>query len=174
MLHPTVRKRDSKSKLVVNRFPKTLILGVGNPTKCDDAVGNYVAEKLKNILNENGNLTIIETSANWLSLAELMIGYKRVILIDAIKTGGGKPGTIYVVSPEDLENASTATAFTTHDISFVQALQLLKTTYPKKLPAKIKIYAIEVEDTSRFTEKMTPKVKRTGDRVVKLIKDEIE
>ena len=172
MVRPTVGKRKSKSKRTASRFPKTLILGVGNPTKCDDAVGNYVANKLKDILYEDANLTIIETSSNWLSLAELMIGYNRVILIDAIKTGNGKPGTIYVVSPEDLEDTSTATTFTTHDISLVQALQLLKTTYPKKLPEKIKIYAIEVEDTSRFTEKMTPKIKRAGDRVVKLILNE--
>lgn len=174
MVHPTTGKREAKGKLAVSCFPKTLILGVGNPTKCDDAVGNYVAKKLKSILKEGADLTIIETSSNWLSLAELMIGYKRVILIDAIKTGSGKPGTIYVVSPEDIEDANTSTAFTTHDISLIQALQLLKTTHPKKLPEKIKIYAIEVEDTSRFTEKMTPKIKRAGDQVVKLIKNEIE
>ena len=65
---------------------KTLIVGLGNPILTDDGVGVKVAYAVEEALSPNipENLTVTEASVGGLRLMELMVGYDRVILIDAI------------------------------------------------------------------------------------------
>jgi len=77
---------------------KTLILGLGNPILSDDGVGVGVAGELEGRLDQQ-EVTVVETSMAGLSLLDLLIGYDRVIIIDAIQTVGGKAGQIYRLDP---------------------------------------------------------------------------
>lgn len=70
---------------------KTLVLGMGNPILCDDGVGIRVAR----VLLEKPQLpdvTIEEFSLAGMDLLELLSGYDRAIIIDAIEADGAKPG----------------------------------------------------------------------------------
>ena len=64
---------------------KTLIIGLGNPILTDDGVGVKIAQQLESIidLNAHPDLTITEASAGGIRLMEVMLGYDRVVLIDA-------------------------------------------------------------------------------------------
>jgi hydrogenase maturation protease len=64
---------------------KTLILGLGNPILTDDGVGVLVAEEVRSRLPEDTPIDITEVSVGGLTLMETMIGYDRVILIDAFQ-----------------------------------------------------------------------------------------
>lgn len=76
---------------------KTLVLGLGNPILSDDGVGLRVAAGLEGRLGEG--VTVIEASLAGLDLLELLSGYDRAIIIDAIQTEGGQPGRIYRLDP---------------------------------------------------------------------------
>ena len=70
---------------------KTLVLGLGNPILSDDGVGLRVARELENRLDQQ-EVTVVETSMAGLDLLDLLAGYDRAIIVDAIQTVGGKVG----------------------------------------------------------------------------------
>ena len=68
---------------------KTLVLGLGNPILSDDGVGLRVARAVESQLSQQ-EITVMETSMGGLSLLDLLTGYDRAIIIDAIQTRGGR------------------------------------------------------------------------------------
>jgi hydrogenase maturation protease len=148
---------------------KTLILGMGNPLLCDDGVGLRVAAELKDIVDQP-EVTLMETGVAGLSLLDLLVGYERAIIIDAIQTVGGKAGQIYRLDPKAFDTAiHTASA---HGINFTTALEFgRKLNLP--LPQQIIIFAIEVSDVSTFSEECTPEVKQAVPICVEMVLREL-
>ena len=149
---------------------KTLVLGLGNPILTDDGVGPQVAKDLEGRLNQQ-EITVMEGSLGGLNLLDLLVGYDRAIIIDAIETVGGKAGQIYRLDLEAFD--ATRHAASVHDINFATALELGK-RLGLALPQQIDIFAIEVVDTSRFSEKCTPKVSEAIPLCVETIVQEME
>ena len=141
----------------------TLVLGVGNPILTDDAVGFRVAHLIKEAKPE---LTVIETAEAGLTLLELINGYERVIIIDSVKTGQGRPGTLHQLTLEQIDPSWNFCS--THGIDIRMALELgRKLDY--KLPAKLSIYGIEVEDNKNFGGKCTEEVEKRIPQIVREI-----
>ena len=63
---------------------KTIVLGVGNPILRDDGVGVHVIQQLKQQINDP-NVTVDEALTGGMNLLDLILGYNKAILIDAIK-----------------------------------------------------------------------------------------
>jgi hydrogenase maturation protease len=76
---------------------KILILGLGNELLSDDAVGILAARVLKERLGDKAD--VVESSLSGMALLDLLVGYERAILIDAVKTGRTPPGTICGTQP---------------------------------------------------------------------------
>ena len=133
---------------------KTLILGLGNPILSDDGVGIHIARVLEGKLNQQ-EITVMETTMAGLSLLDLLAGYGKAIIIDAIQTREGKVGQIYRLEAEAFN--TTQHASTPHDVNFTTALELGK-RLGLALPQQIVIFAIEVEDVTTFSERCTPEV----------------
>lgn len=137
---------------------KTLILGLGNPILTDDGVGVLVAEEIRTHLNSTPDIDIKEVSIGGLTLMETMIGYERVILIDAIIKGSGTPGTFHKLSLEELHSLSPPRHLSSpHDVTLTTAIDVgRKMGLP--LPDIITIFAIEVENITDFSDRPTPAV----------------
>ncbi len=135
---------------------KTVVLGLGNPILSDDAVGIRVVEELEGKVDRQ-EVTLIETSVAGLGLLDLLTGYDRAIIIDAIQTVGGQAGQIYRLDPEALD--FTRHSASPHDVNLANALELGK-RLEMSLPQQIVILAIEVADASTFSEECTPEVRR--------------
>jgi len=134
---------------------KTLILGLGNTILSDDGVGIRVVEELQSRLSDP-DITVLETNVSGLSLLDIMIGYDKVIIVDAIQTVGGKPGDIYQLTPDALKVSRHAAS--PHDVNLVTALDLGK-KLGLSMPQEIVIFAIEVADVTTFSEECTPELK---------------
>jgi hydrogenase maturation protease len=87
----------------------------------------------------------------------------RLILIDSIKSEGGRPGELYQFGLDDFR--STLHLGSPHDINFATALELGK-RLGMDIPGEIQIYAIEVEDNQTFCETCSPLVEEAIPRVV--------
>ena len=148
---------------------KTLVLGLGNPILSDDSVGFRVIQGLKDKFNRP-NLTLMESSTSGLGLLDLIAGYDRVIIIDAIKTEGGQAGKIYRLNTENLSGTCHLTS--SHDINLATALELGK-KLGIALPQEITIFAVEVVDVTTFSEKCTPEVEKAIPLAVTMIADEL-
>ena len=154
----------------MDKKKKTLILGMGNSLLSDDGVGLYVVAELKNRLNEPA-ITIMETGVAGLSILDLLVGYDRAIIIDAIQTADGKAGQIYRLGPEAFD--TTRRTATSHDVDLTTALALGK-KLKLALPQKIVIFAIEALDVSSFKEECTPEVKQAIPTCVEMVLEEIK
>ena len=141
----------------------TLVLGVGNPVLTDDVVGFRVAHLIKEAKPE---LTVIETAEAGLTLLELISGYQHVIIIDSVKTGRSQPGTLHQLTLDEIDPSWNFCS--THGIDIRMAFELgRKLDY--KLPGKISIYGIEVEDNTNFGEKCTEKVEQSIPQIAREI-----
>ena len=104
---------------------KTLVLGLGNPILTDDGVGVLVAENVRTRLPKDTHIDVTEVSVGGLTLMETMIGYDRVILIDAFQhLEENSPGVVHRMSLEDLRSISpTQHSGSPQDASLVTAME---------------------------------------------------
>ena len=148
---------------------KTLVLGLGNPVLSDDGVGIKVAHEVANQLN-SPQVTVAETSGAGLSLLDSIVGYDKVIIIDAIQTKKGQAGQIYRMGAEDV--SPTKHFSSPHQINLVTALELGK-MLNLAMPQKITIFTVEAKDITSFSEKCTPEVEQAIPEVVKMVLEEL-
>ena len=140
---------------------KTLVLGLGNPILTDDGVGVKVAEAVRVALPPDSAIEVSEVSVGGLRLMERVIGYDRVILIDAMayqSSGAREPGTVHRMTLEDLRQISpTQHSASAHDTSLITALEMGH-HMGLSLPKEFIIYAVEVENITDFGNEPTPAV----------------
>ena len=149
---------------------RTLVLGLGNPICGDDGVGIRIAEALKDKVADP-QVEVAETTAAGLSLLDLMAGYQRIIIIDAIRTRNGVPGQVYRLGPDDLP--CPLHCATLHDVDLATALELGR-RLGMEMPREVTIFAVEVADTTTFLEGCTPDVERAVPEVASLVLQELE
>ena len=156
---------------------KTIIVGVGNPILCDDGIGVLIANQISTILDLeiHENVYITEASVGGIRLMELLVGFEKAIIIDAIQSNNGnQPGKWYKMSLEDLRLSNpTQHSTSPHDTSLITALELGE-RLGFQLPYEVTIYAIEVENISDFGEVPTQAVENSIPEVIQAIMQEID
>lgn len=152
------------------RAIKTLIVGLGNPILSDDGVGIYIARKLRKIIAAE-QATIIEASIAGFSLLDLLIGYDKVIIVDAIQSSNGKAGQIYRLGPDSFISSLHSTS--PHDVDLTTALEFGK-QLKLPVPEKIIIFAIEAADIDTFSEGCTTEVSKAIDKCAEMIACELD
>ena len=131
---------------------KTLILGLGNPILKDDAVGLVVSRTLYEMMVNVRDIDLYEAAVTGFKILDIIAGYKKLIIIDAIITKEGRVGDFYRLEINDVKMSSRLRS--PHDISFLQAIEIGK-KLNMPIPEEIIIYAIEVNDPYTFGEGLT-------------------
>jgi hydrogenase maturation protease len=151
---------------------KTLVLGLGNPILTDDGVGIHVVRALATRCQWD-DVVFAEASVGGLRLLDVIAGYDRVVMVDAIQTPDGRPGEVYRLLPNDLR--ASLHSGSTHDLSLSGALALGR-GMGMNLPddEAIVIVAVEAEDVLTFGETCTPRVQAAMPSVVEAVLTEIE
>ncbi len=138
--------------------PTTTIIGMGNPILSDDAVGVHLARDVKLALGSRPDVMVVEEcSVGGLNLLDYLEGFDRAIVLDAIHTKEGKPGTCYRFNAAALRE--TAHLCNVHDANFATALALGRTlglALPKD--QDIHVFAVEIVDDMTFGTDLTPEV----------------
>jgi len=148
---------------------KTLILGIGNPILRDDGIGPRLIQELQEHITDP-DISMQETSLSGVNLMEILIGFDRAIIIDAIQ-GCGKPGQVYRLTTQDF-GAPQKDAFSEHNMSLFQSIELGR-KLAFHMPSQIVIIAIEAENVTDFGEGLTPDVERAVPVVVKQVLAEL-
>lgn len=145
---------------------------MGNTILCDDGIGIYVVRKVAERFEGDG-VDFEEASVGGLRILDVVGGYDRVIMVDAIQTRDGDPGEIYRLSPQDLKLSLHAGS--SHDLSLPGALALGR-GMGLRLPddEDFIILAIEAEDVLQFAEQCTPVVQKAIPRAVDAVLAELE
>jgi hydrogenase maturation protease len=148
---------------------RCIVLGLGNPVLSDDSVGLKVARKVRETIKWPG-VEIIETTASGLDFLEILTGYDKAILIDAIQTAGGCPGQVARLNLDSI--ASTRHASSPHDVNLATALELGH-KLQMDLPEDITIFAIEAGDVVTLSETCTEAVEAAIPGCVEMVVKEL-
>lgn len=151
---------------------RTLVLGMGNTILSDDGVGIYVVREVAERF-EQEDVDFDEASVGGMRILDVVGGYERVIMVDAIQTREGTPGETYRLTPEDFRVSLHAGS--SHDLSLPGALALgraMGLTLPEN--EDFVIIAVEVEDVLNFAETCTPAVRDAIPRAARIVLKELE
>lgn len=120
---------------------KTLVIGVGNEYRGDDAVGLIVARRIR--AESSARVSVREESGEGVALMEAWQGIESIILIDAVQAGGA-PGTIYRFEAHAEPMPVRFFHYSTHAFSVAEAIELARKL--NQLPARLIVYGIEGRD----------------------------
>lgn len=134
----------------------TLVLGLGNPLRTDDAVGLRVAARLRTLLDGRTGVDVDLDYQGGLRTMERMIGYRRAIVVDALRSADRAPGTVRRLRGDLLPARHCASA---HDVDLNTALGLGRRAGLRLPEARdVIVIGIVTEDVDSFGEECTPEV----------------
>ncbi|MCB0547368.1 MAG: hydrogenase maturation protease [Phaeodactylibacter sp.] len=152
---------------------KTAILGFGNPVRADDGVGIYVIEQLKAHLEEEEHISLFDMGTSAFEVLFKLRGQERIILVDAVLHTGEAVGTVYRLPASEVEGQIEEDPMVfLHSLKWHQALSYARKMLGDDYPEDIEVYLIAIDDT-RFNVGMTEPAKQGGDKVVKLVLEEM-
>ena len=134
----------------------SVIVGLGNPILTDDAVGLAVARCVHRRLADP-QVALIEAAVGGIQLIEMLDGYDKAVIVDAIKTEGGHIGDHYLLDLEGSTRSSRRTGMT-HEIGLLEGLELGRDV-GMHMPDYLRVYGVEVADPLTFGTEMTDEVK---------------
>jgi len=140
----------------------TLILGLGNPNLKDDSIGIRIVEMLRGKVDADTDFL----TTTCFDVIYRILGYDRVIIVDAIKTGK-EPGTIHVLDVDELFVSYKFDG--SHSLDLATSIKIGYEIFGDEMPKDIKIVAVEVEDVD-FGYECSEKVKKSVSKVVEIIK----
>ena len=146
---------------------KTIVIGLGNPILGDDGVGWRVAEEVRHQVDPCMQIDVDCLSLGGLSLMEHLIGYERVILIDAF-ISNQEAGSITVSKLSELPNYSAFHITSVHDTSLQNAIKLGK-SLGAILPADVTVVGIAAKYVYDFSEELSQPVSDAVQKATKIV-----
>jgi hydrogenase maturation protease len=140
---------------------KTLVLGLGNELLSDDGVGIAAARSVRSGLAGRRDVDVVESSLAGVALLDLFLGYDRAIVIDAIRTRRAAPGSVFELSPADLDPVAAPSPHFTGLPEMLAVARQLRLAFP----ADVRILAVEVEDAATIGGGMSEPVREAVPRV---------
>jgi hydrogenase maturation protease len=138
-------------------------VGLGNPIRSDDAVGLAVARLVYEPLAAGGeaaqwNVDLIEAAVGGFELVEMLVGYDKAVIIDAIQTQGGRIGDCHLVDLDLDRRPSTREPLMRHQIGLIEGLELAR-RLAMNVPECVRVYGVEVSNIDTFGTEMSDEVK---------------
>jgi hydrogenase maturation protease len=133
---------------------QTLVLGLGNDVLGDDAVGVYAARALREQYGDA--VDVVEAAVGGFALIDLLEGYDRAILLDAVATGHAEPGTVMEFVQEDF---GTAACSSPHYVGLPEVFAVAdRLSIP--LPHDLRILAMEIVPPEMLSQSLGAEVQK--------------
>jgi hydrogenase maturation protease len=142
-----------------------LVIGVGNETRGDDAVGLIVSRKLKEKLSQ---YVVVEENGDGTRLVERWRGFKITILIDAVRSGT-EPGRIHRFEAHKSPLPASLFQYSTHALGVAQAIEVARAL--NQLPQRLIVYGIEGKCFDQGAS-LSPMVERAARELVESLPTE--
>jgi hydrogenase maturation protease len=130
----------------------TLVVGLGNPILGDDGVGWRVIDELDGL--EHADASLQQACVGGVSLMELLVGYRRAIIVDAIIDPQEPPGSVWCRPLSIVETRVASHLDSTHDASLPVAIEAGR-ALGADLPSDIEVVGIVIERGDVFGEQLS-------------------
>jgi hydrogenase maturation protease len=121
-------------------WPETVVIGVGNTWRGDDAVGPVVAQRLQQDLGDIQSVTVFMESGEGCRLLEAWQGAEAVFLIDVVQSDA-RPGCIHRLDALAHVVPRPFLRCSTHAFGVAEAIELARAL--RQLPPRLVISGIE-------------------------------
>jgi hydrogenase maturation protease len=135
----------------------TVLVGLGNPVRGDDAVGLRVAEAVQCLLNERpiAGVRVATSTRGGFELIDLLSGADHAVLVDCLEALNARPGRVRVLALDAV--AGSARLVGSHDIGLPAAVELGR-LLGIRMPADVEVIGIEAEVGDRIEEGLSPEL----------------
>jgi hydrogenase maturation protease len=145
---------------------RTVVIGVGNPYRCDDGVGPAVVGLLRP--NAPAGVELTSTLGDTTKLIDLWDGADLVIVVDAMRAATPRIGTIHHVTVGDLPVANDPVS--SHGLQLGEAIELARVL--GRLPRRLELFAVEIGEPGHGTE-LSPAILQSAQRLARQIAAEV-
>ncbi len=145
--------------------PRTIVLCLGNDLRSDDGVGWEVASVLGR--ESLPGAVVRRSGLSGFYLLDELMGYDRAIVVDAVRTGAHRPGTVLSFP---LDAVGTPAGPSPHSVGLPAVVRLGRQS-GVALPAAIHIVAIEVQDMDTIEVGLTPAVRAAVPAAVRAVSE---
>jgi len=150
---------------------KTIVLGVGNLILGDDGVGIHVVNEVKKQI-KNPDITIDEAITGGMNLLDLLLGYDKAVIVDAVKSDNSEHGEVKRIPLSDF---NTMHSCNPHDVSLIEAIEMAKKMGEEKIPKEIIIIGVMMKQIPcEFGEELSKKIQAAVPKAVELTLYEIK
>ncbi len=149
----------------------THILGLGNPVIGDDGIGIRVVRELAQRLKDIPDLSVSTSCQSGLYLLEHIIGFKKVIIVDAVIRKDLPVGTVLINM--DIKPDTHFKGHSPHFIGIHGVLSLGK-AYSLDMPKDLILLGIVIHNDKNITEHLSPEMEKSYGIIVKQVFNEIE
>lgn len=125
---------------------QTLIVGIGNAWRGDDAAGLWVARRL--VARHLPGVAVVELAWPRVELLDLWQGIDVVVLVDAM-VSGVSPGMVRRLDAMQEPLTAIQALASTHGFGVATLIELGRVL--QRLPAHLRVYGIEAADCSENT-----------------------
>ncbi len=152
---------------------KTRVIGLGNTLLTDDGAGVHVARAVARRLARcppDEAVDVIESEVAGFSLMEMMAGWQKVVLVDAVQFTGIPPGTVIRLDPQDLHTSLRIRSV--HEIDLPTVMELGR-KLGLDMPRQVTVFGIQAEDASTFGERLTESSIKGAEKALELVWNEL-
>ena len=146
---------------------RTIIVGIGNPILGDDGVGIHILRELvPKVMDEN--IVLEEAFTGGMNLLDIIIGYDKAILIDAVEEPDDPPGKTYTMDAREMTSSHSTNP---HDTSFPEAISVAREMGQDRIPSEIHLVGINIRAQYDFKDRLSDEVARAVPEAVKKVMD---
>jgi hydrogenase maturation protease len=116
----------------------TLVVGIGNEWRRDDAAGLVVARRLR--AAAPSGVRVVEREGEPTDLLDTLAGADEAVVVDAVSSGA-PPGTIHRLDTADAPLPSSLFGGSTHALGLAEAVELGRAL--DRLPGRLIVYGVE-------------------------------
>ena len=117
---------------------RTVVIGIGNRLRGDDAAGVVVAEQLRSRVP--AGVEVVSCDEEPSRLMEAWEGADSVVLVDTVSSGAA-PGTLHRFEAGDEPVPARAFRSSTHAIGIGETIELARAL--GRLPRRVRVYGVE-------------------------------
>jgi len=123
---------------------RTVVVGVGNPLMGDDAAGLETARLVAAAAPPEVELR--ESEAGGLELLDLLEGFDRAVVVDAMAGGPGEAGEVVEV---ELAASPGKAGASGHSFGLLEGMEICR-RMGLKMPSEVRVFAVLVEGPFTF------------------------
>jgi hydrogenase maturation protease len=138
---------------------RTVVIGIGNALRGDDAAGVEVASRLQGVACEEEPSRLIEAWEGW----------DAAILVDTV-VSGAPPGTLHRFDASDAPIPAHGLRSSTHAIGLAETIELARAL--GRLPKRLVVYGVEGASFAAGAP-LSPAVEEAVGRLVAVIEEEL-